>query len=74
MIKFNGDATIKLNASTITGGLAVLLLGAGVIGVFNLNSSFIRFESSMTVWAEGTDKRITKLENLHVDRFSGFGN
>ena len=60
----------KLNTTTIIGSLLVILLGASVLGVFKLNNNFIRFEATMTVWATGTDRRITQLEQINIDRLN----
>ena len=61
---------IKLNSTTIIGSLLVILLGASILGIFKLNNNFIRFEAAITAWVVSTDRRITQLEKINIDRLN----
>lgn len=69
MIKFN---LIKA-LGAVGGALAILLLSTGVMGIFQLNNNFIKFESEVTTeiklfheWMKRSEYRMNILENLHM--------
>lgn len=68
---------IKIDIFKALGSIAIalmiLLLGAGVVGIFKLNNNFIKFESKVTTeislfheWIKRSNVRMNVLENLHM--------
>ncbi len=66
---------IGIGMEHIIGGIIIVLISAAVLGIFKLNGKFIQFEATIKAkldafesWTHSIDKRVNRLEGLHLNK------
>ncbi len=64
---------IAIGFEQVVGGIIIILISAAVLGIFRLNGKFIQFEATIKAkldafekWTHSIDKRVNRLEELHL--------
>ena len=71
---------IAIGFEHVIGGVIIILISAAVLGIFKLNGKFIQFEATIKAkldafekWTHSIDKRVNRLEELHLKKVQNEG-